>query len=83
MLSFLNGPIRTSKPERTAPSTIPMSKLAIGLLLLFSTAASNEPGAQEVGAEAERAGAAANEVGAAAEEVILRIEGKTAPRYHE
>ena len=39
MLSFLNGPISTSKPKQTAPSTIPMSKLAIGLLLLFSTAA--------------------------------------------
>jgi hypothetical protein len=39
MLLFLNGPISMSKPKQTAPSTIHMSKLAIGLLLLFSTAA--------------------------------------------
>ncbi len=37
MISFLNGPI--SMPKQTEPSTIPMHKLAIGLLLLFSTAA--------------------------------------------
>src|SRR5580704_367950 len=39
MLSVLSGRISMSKAKRTAPSTIPMSKLAIGLLLLFSTAA--------------------------------------------
>jgi len=39
MLSFLNGQISMSKPMQTAPSTTPMSKLAIGLLLLLSTAA--------------------------------------------
>jgi hypothetical protein len=39
MLSVLSGPISVSKPKQTAPPTIPLSKLAIGLLLLFSTAA--------------------------------------------
>ncbi len=35
MLSFLNGPIRMYKPKQTVPSTIPMSRLAIGLFLLL------------------------------------------------
>jgi hypothetical protein len=47
MLSFLNGPLGMSKPNPTAPSTITMSKLAIGLLLLFSAAASAQTPAND------------------------------------
>ncbi|HEY1659929.1 MAG TPA: DUF2961 domain-containing protein [Candidatus Sulfotelmatobacter sp.] len=47
MLSFLNGSISASKPKQTEASTILMSKLAIGLLLLFSTAASAQTPAND------------------------------------